>query len=95
MTPEQEKQERDGIRLAEFLQDSVILEAWERAERKAYDRFRSSNTPAERESAWAVARAIEELKLELLVTAENGAAAKKVREREELEEARRRPQRPR
>jgi hypothetical protein len=65
MANDPDKTIRDGNRVAQFLADPTVQEAFDRLERRVYTQFKSSLTPETRLEAWAKARVIDELKIEL------------------------------
>jgi hypothetical protein len=63
---------RDGQRVAQFLADSAVQEAFAKMKARAYNSFKASLTPETRTEAWALARAVDELEIELRAVVDSG-----------------------
>jgi hypothetical protein len=72
MVKDIDKSIRDGQRVAQFLADPAVAEAFDRVERRAFNQFKSSLTADTRTEAWAKARVIDELKIELRAVVDSG-----------------------
>lgn len=71
-----EKQIRDGKRVEEIQKEPVFQEALDRVRSKSYQEFLKAETDDDRRAAWAKARAVEALEVELRITVDRGVAAK-------------------
>lgn len=88
-----EQQAADGDVVKKFLNDPVVKATIGRLSKKYYDEFVATKTPEAREGAWAKARALEDLAIELLAVVDTGTRAKVDLERKAQLENRQRPTR--
>jgi hypothetical protein len=78
-----EKKIHDGRRIAAFLEDSEVKEAFERVAQRAYKEFQLARTDEARREAWAKAHVLDSITVELraVVQAGTSAAAKLEKQR--------------
>jgi hypothetical protein len=67
---------RFGERAQTLLSDPVMQLAFDRTELKTLRTWKNATSPAEREKAWAMTHALEELRRELRIIADDGEHAR-------------------
>jgi hypothetical protein len=67
-----EREVEAARRIARFLDDEFVKEAFARLEKRAYGDFRAAETPEAREKAWMASHALEELQRELRIIVDHG-----------------------
>lgn len=87
MTEEQEI--AAGQRVAALLGDEAVKEAFDRLEKTYYASFKNADTRDARDSAWAKARVLDDVRQELRVVVDRGATADAMKQRRERGTSRR------
>lgn len=81
---------RAGDKIAQFLKDAHVVEAFARLEKRFYDEFKAASSDDARRASWAKASVLDELQQELLAVVSSGERARIEKVRAERASATRR-----